>query len=66
MRVDMLLQSTDPKTQEDLEKIDASFWMEWRCLGWQDHFGYDEMQRFYVKMAKELEWLPGRWGWRCR
>ena len=61
MRVDMLLQSTDPKTQADLEKSNASFWMSGDA--WYGTVpGYDEMQRFYVKMAKELEWLPGSVG----
>jgi hypothetical protein len=61
MRVDMLLQSTDPKTQADLEKSNASFWMTGDA--WYGTIpGYDEVRQFYVKMAKELEWLPGSVG----
>ena len=61
MRVDMLLQSTDPKTQADLEKSNASFWMTGDA--WYGTIsGYDEVRTFYVKMAKELEWLPGSVG----
>jgi hypothetical protein len=53
MRVDMLLQSTDPKTQADLEKSNASFWMTGDA--WYGTIsGYDEVRTFYVKMAKEL------------
>ena len=61
MRVDMLFQSTDPKTQADLEKSNASFWMTGDA--WYGTVpGYDEVRRFYQKMAKELEWLPGSVG----
>lgn len=61
MRVDMLFQSTDPKTEADLEKSNASFWMTGDA--WYGTVpGYDEVRQFYVKMAKELEWLPGSIG----
>ena len=61
MRVDMLMKSTDPKTEADLEKSNASFWMTGD--GWYGPVpGYDEVRQFYVKMAKELDWLPGSMG----
>jgi len=61
MRVDMLFQSTDPKTEADLEKSNSSFWMTGDA--WYGTVpGYDEVRRFYQKMAKELEWLPGSVG----
>jgi len=61
MRVDMLFQSTDPKTQADLDKSKASFWMTGDA--WYGTVpGYDEVRHFYVKLAKELQWLPGSMG----
>jgi hypothetical protein len=61
MRVDMLFKSTDPKTEADLEKSSSSMWMT------ADSFygtipGYEEVRQFYMKMAKELDWLPGSMG----
>ncbi len=54
VRVDMEMQSTDPKTQGQT----ANMWVS------SDAFiapvkGYDEMKRFYARMAKELDWVPG-------
>jgi len=54
VRVDMLMQSTDPKAQGQ----SANMWVS------SDAFiapvkGYEEMKRFYVRMAKELDWVPG-------
>jgi hypothetical protein len=61
MRVDMLLQSSDPKMQADLEKSNASFWMTGDA--WYGTIpGYDEVRQFYMKMAKEMDWLPGSMG----
>ncbi len=61
MRVDMLFQSTDPKTQADLEKSNASFWMTGDS--WYGTVpGYEEVRQFYTKMATELNWLPGSMG----
>ena len=61
MRVDMLFQSTDPKTQADLEKSNASFWMSGDS--WYGNVaGYEEVRRFQMKLAKELDWLPGSVG----
>lgn len=61
MRVDMLMKSTDPKTEADLEKSNASYWMT--ADSWYGTIpGYDEVRQFYMKMAKELDWLPGSMG----
>jgi hypothetical protein len=61
MRVDILFKSTDPKTEADLEKSNASYWMT--SDGWYGTVpGYDEVRKFYMKMAKELDWLPGQIG----
>jgi hypothetical protein len=61
MRLDMLFQSTDPKTEADLEKSNASFWMTGDS--WYGSIpGYEEVRQFYIKMAKELNWLPGSMG----
>ena len=61
MRVDMLMKSTDPKTEADLEKSNATYWMT--ADSWYGTIpGYDEVRQFYVKMAKELDWLPGSMG----
>jgi hypothetical protein len=61
MRMDMQFKSTDPKTEADLEKSNASTWMT--ADAWYGSIpGYDEVRQFYVKMAKELDWLPGSIG----
>lgn len=61
MRVDMLMKSTDPKTEADLEKSNMSTWMT--ADSWYGTIpGYDEVRQFYMKMAKELDWLPGSVG----
>jgi hypothetical protein len=61
MRVDMLFKSTDPKTEADLEKSNASFWMT--ADSWYGTIpGYDEVRQFCVKMSKELGWLPSSMG----
>jgi hypothetical protein len=61
MRIDMLLQSTDPKTQADLEKSNASYWMT--ADSWYGTIpGYEEVREFRQKLAKELNWLPGSLG----
>lgn len=61
MRVDMLFKSTDPKTEADLEKSNASTWMT--ADAWYGTIpGYDEVRQFYIRMSKELDWLPGSIG----
>lgn len=61
MRVDMTYKSTDPKTEADLEKSNAATWMTGDS--WYGEVpGYDEIRQFNVKLAKELDWLPGSMG----
>lgn len=61
MRVDMLFQSSDPKTQADLEKSNGSMWLT--ADTWYGSVpGYEEVRQFYMKMAKEMNWLPGAIG----
>jgi hypothetical protein len=61
MRVDLLFKSSDPKTEADLEKSKMSTWMT--SDSWYGTVpGYEELRSFYVKMAKELNWLPGSIG----
>ena len=61
LRLDMLFQSTDPKTEADLEKSNSSFWMTGDS--WYGTIaGYEEVRQFYMKMAQELNWLPGSMG----
>lgn len=58
MRVDMLMQSTDPQTEADLEKSNATYWMT--ADSWYGTIpGYEEVRQFYMKMAKEVNWVPG-------
>ncbi|MGB9121044.1 MAG: hypothetical protein WCE73_10525 [Candidatus Angelobacter sp.] len=54
MRVDMEMTSDDPKAKGQT----ANMWVN------SDSYiapvkGYDEVKRFYQRMAKELDWLPG-------
>jgi hypothetical protein len=54
VRVDMEMQSDDPKAKGQT----ANMWVN------SDSFiapvkGYDEMKRFYQRLAKELDWVPG-------
>ena len=61
MRVDMIMKSTDPKTEADLEKSNATMYMT--ADAWYGVVpGYDEVRSFYKKMAKDLDWLPGSLG----
>ena len=61
MRVDMTFTSTDPKTEADLEKSNATTWMT--ADAWYGSIpGYEEVRQFYIKMSKELDWLPGSVG----
>ena len=61
MRVDMTFTSTDPKTEADLEKSNVSTWMT--ADAWYGSIpGYEEVRQFYIKMSKELDWLPGSVG----
>ena len=54
MRVDMEMTSDDPKAKGQT----ANMWVD------SDSYvapvkGYDEVKRFYQRMAKEMDWLPG-------
>jgi hypothetical protein len=52
-RVEMEMQSQDPKQQGS-----ASMWMT--ADSWVAPVkGYDEIKRFYLRMAQELDWVPG-------
>ncbi|HWZ43303.1 MAG TPA: hypothetical protein VNW97_07485 [Candidatus Saccharimonadales bacterium] len=54
LRIDMEMESTDPKTKGQ----SGAMWTssdQWHA----PVAGYDEIKRFYVRLAKELEWLPG-------
>jgi hypothetical protein len=54
VRVDMEMQSDDPKAQGQ----SANMWVN--SDSWIAPVkGYDEVKRFYTRMAKELDWLPG-------
>ncbi|MGC2698264.1 MAG: hypothetical protein WA738_20945 [Candidatus Angelobacter sp.] len=54
IRVDMEMQSDDPKTKGQT----ANMWVN--SDSWIAPVkGYDEVKRFYTRMAKELDWLPG-------
>jgi hypothetical protein len=54
VRVDMEMQSDDPKAQGQSANmwVDSDSWIA-------PVKGYDEVKRFYMRMAKELDWLPG-------
>ncbi|HET9284545.1 MAG TPA: hypothetical protein VFR24_21535 [Candidatus Angelobacter sp.] len=54
VRVDMEMKSTDPKTQGQ----SANMWVNSDSYIAQVK-GYDEMKRFYQRLAKELDWVPG-------
>jgi hypothetical protein len=54
VRVDMEIQSDDPKAKGQT----ANMWVN--SDSWIAPVkGYDEVKRFYMRMAKELDWVPG-------
>ncbi len=65
-RLDMEMQSTDPNAQAQAQAQGQaqSATMTLNSDSWiaESVPGYDEMQQFYLKMAKELNWLPGTMG----
>ena len=63
-RLDMEMQSTDPNAQAQAQGQAQSATMTLNSDSWiaESVPGYDEMQQFYIKMAKELNWLPGTMG----
>jgi hypothetical protein len=59
-RLDMEMQSTDPNAQAQAQgpqsittTINSDSWIA------ESVPGYEEMHQFFMKMAKELDWLPG-------
>jgi hypothetical protein len=59
-RLDMEMQSTDPSAQAQAQGP-QSVTTTFNSDSWiaESVPGYDEMHQFFVKMAKELDWLPG-------
>ena len=59
-RLDMEVQSTDPKVQQQNQSatmtLTSDSWMAGSIPG------YDELRQFYLRLAKELDWLPGTMG----
>lgn len=54
VRIDMEMESTDPKAKGQ----SANMWTtsdQWLA----PVTGYDEIKHFYMRMAKEMEWMPG-------
>lgn len=60
MKIDMVMESTDPKAQEKAQSmtmtVNSDSWVAASIPG------YSEVKDFYVKLAKELDWLPGTMG----
>jgi len=56
VKVEMTMESTDPKTQgqQMTTVVNADQWIA------PDVPGYSEVRDFYLKMAKELDWIPGQ------
>ena len=54
VRVDMEMTSDDPKTKGQTANmwVDSDSWIA-------PVKGYDEVKHFYMRMAKELDWVPG-------
>ena len=61
-RLDMEMQSTDPNAQAQPQAQSATMTLNSDSWIAESVPGYDEMQQFYIKMAKELNWLPGTMG----
>ena len=55
-KMEMLMESDDPKTQGQQVStvVNSDQWIA------QDVPGYSEIRNFYLKMAKELDWVPGQ------
>jgi hypothetical protein len=60
MKIDMQIESTDPKAQEKAQS--ASITMTTDSWIAESIPGYGEVRDFYVRMAKELDWLPSAMG----
>jgi hypothetical protein len=59
-QIEMQFESTDPKVQQQAQG--ASMTMNSDAWLASSVPGYDEMRQFYVRMAKQLDWLPGTMG----
>ncbi len=62
VKMQMEFQSDDPATQAKMQNGAGQMWVtsdEWVAPSIP---GYEQMQAFYQKMAKELNWLPGEMG----
>jgi hypothetical protein len=59
-QIEMQFESTDPKVQQQAQG--ASMTMNSDAWLAPSVPGYDEMRQFYVRMAKQLDWLPGTMG----
>jgi len=57
MNMQMLMQSDDPKYKDQMQN--ASMTMTADSWIAPDVPGQEELQQFYMKLAKELDWLPG-------
>jgi hypothetical protein len=55
-KVEMLMESDDPKAQGQQVStvVNTDQWIT------QDVPGYGEIRQFYLKMAKEMDWVPGQ------
>jgi len=55
-KVEMTMESTDPKTQgqQMTTVVNSDQWIA------PDVPGYHEIRDFYMKMAKEMDWVPGQ------
>lgn len=55
-KVEMLMESDDPKMkgQQVSTVVNTDQWIT------QDVPGYNEIRQFYLKMAKEMDWVPGQ------
>jgi hypothetical protein len=55
-KVEMLMESDDPKTQGQQVStvVNTDQWIT------EDIPGYSEIRQFYLKMAKEMDWVPGQ------
>ena len=55
IRIEMLMETDDPKAQgQQISSVmDTDSWIAPSVPG------YDELKQFYVKMAKQMDWVPG-------
>jgi hypothetical protein len=55
IRIEMLMETDDPKAQgQQISSVmDTDSWIAPAVPG------YDELKQFYIKMAKQMDWVPG-------